>query len=176
MMLGVGQLRDFATHYTAAWCSGDPARVAACYAPNGSLTINDGAPSSGRIEILEAALGFRSTFPDLRVIMDDVLVKDKYAEFHWTLTGTNSGAGGTGNRVRISGGWSRCGIAGHFDSEKYETSAERRAVGTGVSVVLVGAVGAELTGDWDRVLSCFKRSGSSIEVLRSAQDDNMGDS
>jgi hypothetical protein len=128
MMLGVGQLRDFAAHYTAAWCSGDPARVAACYAPNGSLTINDGAPSSGRIEIMEAALGFMSTFPDLRVIMDDVLVKDKYAEFHWTLTGTNSGAGGTGNRVRISGFevWTlgEDGLIaesrGHFDNEEYE--------------------------------------------------------
>jgi predicted ester cyclase len=128
MMLGVGQLRDFAAHYTAAWCSGDPARVAACYAPNGSLTINGGAPSSGRIEIMEAALGFMSTFPDLRVIMDDVLVKDKYAEFHWTLTGTNSGAGGTGNRVRISGFevWTlgEDGLIaesrGHFDNEEYE--------------------------------------------------------
>lgn len=128
MMLGVGPLRDFAAHYTAAWCSGDPARVAACYAPNGSLTINDGAPSSGRIEIMEAALGFMSTFPDLRVIMDDVLVKDKYAEFHWTLTGTNSGAGGTGNRVRISGFevWTlgEDGLIaesrGHFDNEEYE--------------------------------------------------------
>jgi hypothetical protein len=128
MMLGVGQLRDFAAHYTAAWCSGDPARVAACYAPNGSLTINDGAPFSGRIEIMEAALGFMSTFPDLRVIMDDVLVKDKYAEFHWTLTGTNSGAGGTGNRIRISGFevWTlgEDGLIaesrGHFDNEEYE--------------------------------------------------------
>jgi uncharacterized protein (TIGR02246 family) len=128
MMLGVGQLRDFAAHYTAAWCSGDPARVAACYAPNGSLTINDGAPSSGRIEIMEAARGFMSTFPDLRVIMDDVLVKDKYAEFHWTLTGTNSGEGGTGNRVRISGFevWTlgEDGLIaeslGHFDNEEYE--------------------------------------------------------
>ena len=77
---------------------------------------------------MEAALGFMSTFPDLRVIMDDVLVKDKYAEFHWTLTGTNSGAGGTGNWVCISGFeiWTlgEDGLIaesrGHFDNEEYE--------------------------------------------------------
>jgi uncharacterized protein (TIGR02246 family) len=137
MMLGVGQWRDFAAHYTAAWCSGDPARVAAFYAPNGSLTINDGAPSSGRIEIMEAARGFMSTFPDLRVIMDDVLVKDQSAEFHWTLTGTSSGAGGTGNRVRISGFevWTlgEDGLIaesrGHFDSEEYERQLKGRWLG-----------------------------------------------
>jgi hypothetical protein len=38
------QLRDFARRYTAAWCSQDPASVAEHYAPDGSLTINGGAP------------------------------------------------------------------------------------------------------------------------------------
>ena len=41
------KLRDFAARYTAAWCSHDPARVAACYSPAGSLTINDGAHAVG---------------------------------------------------------------------------------------------------------------------------------
>ena len=40
---------DFAQRYTAAWCSQDPASVAALYAPDGSLTINGGTPgNSGR--------------------------------------------------------------------------------------------------------------------------------
>jgi len=42
------EVRDFAQRYTAAWCSGDPAEVARPYAPEGSLTINDGTPSVGQ--------------------------------------------------------------------------------------------------------------------------------
>jgi hypothetical protein len=39
------KLRDFAARYIAAWCSQDPASVAAFYAVEGSLTINGGTPS-----------------------------------------------------------------------------------------------------------------------------------
>lgn len=48
-------LREFARRYTEAWCSGDPGRVADHYAPDGSLTINGGAPAVGRDAITEAA-------------------------------------------------------------------------------------------------------------------------
>src|SRR5205823_1473552 len=47
------QLREFARRYTDAWCNQDPARVAEHYAPEGSLTINDGPPSVGRAAITE---------------------------------------------------------------------------------------------------------------------------
>ena len=48
--------------------------------------------------------------------------------FHWTLTGTNSGPGGNGNKVRISGYelWKidNDGLIaeslGHFDAADYE--------------------------------------------------------
>ena len=52
------ELTDFATRYTAAWCSHEPARVAAFFAEQGSLTINHGAPSVGRAAITAAAEGF----------------------------------------------------------------------------------------------------------------------
>jgi hypothetical protein len=58
MDLDEGQLRTFAERYTEAWCSSDPARVAAHYAPDGSLTINDGAPSIGRPAITATAKSF----------------------------------------------------------------------------------------------------------------------
>ena len=96
-------LGNFARRYTEAWCSGDPARVAEHYAADGSLTINGGVPSVGRVAITEAAQSFMDTFPDMRVLMDDVRPSDAGSEFHWTLVGTNTGPGGTGNRVRISG-------------------------------------------------------------------------
>src|SRR5438067_2281623 len=58
-VVSMDEIREFARRYTAAWCSGDPASVAAHYAPDGSLTINDGEPSVGRDAITEAAQGGR---------------------------------------------------------------------------------------------------------------------
>lgn len=121
-------LQDLAARYTAAWCSRNPARVAEFYAPNGSLIINSGVPAMGRTEIAESARSFMSSFPDLRVVMDKLVVQGNSAEYHWTLSGTNTGPGGTGNPVRISGfelwqigadgliAFSR----GHFDAADYD--------------------------------------------------------
>jgi uncharacterized protein (TIGR02246 family) len=121
-------LRSFAEKYTAAWCSHNAARVASFFSPNGSLTINDGAPAVGRDAISAAAQGFMSDFPDLKITMDAVSEKDDRAVYRWTLEGTNTGPGGTGARVRISGyeEW-RIGedglvseSLGHFDSADYQ--------------------------------------------------------
>ncbi|HXF41071.1 MAG TPA: nuclear transport factor 2 family protein [Blastocatellia bacterium] len=129
------QLRDFAARYTEAWCSHDAARVASFFSPNGSLVINGGAPAVGRNAIAEAAQGFMTDFPDLKVSMDDLLDQDEKVIYKWTLEGSNTGPGGTGHRVRISGfeEW-RIGAdgliaesQGHFDSEEYQ-----RQLGHGV--------------------------------------------
>src|SRR5437764_2533654 len=96
-------LRDFALRYTEAWCSGEPTRVAGFFSPAGSLRINDGDAAIGREAIAQAAQGFMTAFPDLRVMMDDLKTTPDGVEYHWTLTGTNAGSGGTGNQVRISG-------------------------------------------------------------------------
>ena len=44
-----------------------------------------------------------TAFPDLDVVMDDLVIRVDGAAYHWTLIGTNTGPGGTGNRVQISG-------------------------------------------------------------------------
>ena len=99
----MSDLLELARRYTDAWCSGDPARVADHYSPGGSLTINRGAPAIGREAITEAARGFMDGFPDLQVEMDELKTDGESPEYHWTLTGTNTGPGGTGHPVRISG-------------------------------------------------------------------------
>ena len=104
------ELTKFATRYAEAWCSQNPERVAASFAENGSLTVNDGPPAVGRAAIAEVARGFMRDLPDMIVTMDDVTHEPELggrsscdAVFHWTLTGTNTGPGGSGKRVRISG-------------------------------------------------------------------------
>src|SRR6266404_9014249 len=97
------ELQEFAKRYAEAWCSQDPDRVAVFFTENGSLSVNDGPPAVGRAAIAEVARGFMRTFPDMVVTMDDVSHLSEETKFHWTLTGTNTGPGGTGNKVRISG-------------------------------------------------------------------------
>jgi hypothetical protein len=97
------ELRDFAAHYTAAWCSQNPESVAAFFSPDGSLRVNDDPAAVGRNAITQVAQSFMTAFPNLSVMMDDLLLRGDVVEYHWTLIGTNTGPGGTGRRVRISG-------------------------------------------------------------------------
>ena len=119
---------SFAEEYARAWSSRDPERVASFFSDKGSLQINDGEPSVGRSAIAEDVRGFMTAFPDLVVTFDRLAPSEQGTEFHWTLTGTNAGPGGTGNRVRISGYelW-RLGAdgliaesRGFFDEDEYD--------------------------------------------------------
>lgn len=122
------QLQLFATRYTQAWCSQVPDSVATFFAADGTLTINGGSPSVGRAAIAESARGFMTAFPDLEVIMDGLGIVGQSVEYRWTLTGTNTGPGGTGRRVRISGSerwvFDPSGVVassiGAFDAADYE--------------------------------------------------------
>jgi hypothetical protein len=71
--------------------------------PTAPSRINAGVPSVGRAAITEAAQSFMTAFPDMQVLMDDVRPGENGIEYHWTLVGTNTGPGGTGNSVRVSG-------------------------------------------------------------------------
>jgi predicted ester cyclase len=122
------ELKSFGTRYTAAWCSQDAASVAAFFSEAGSLQINGGAASVGRTAITAAAQGFMTAFPDMIVTMDGVDLQGDRAVYRWTLTGTNTGPGGSGKAVRISGyeEW-RFGAdgliaesKGHFDEADYK--------------------------------------------------------
>ncbi len=126
------RLRSFAEAYTAAWCSQDAARVASFYAEDGSLGVNNAAPAVGREAITAVAQGFMTDLPDMQVFMDGLRMEDEGSIYHWTLTGTNSGPGGTGRAVRISGYevWQigvdglLAGSRGHFDAEDYRRQLE----------------------------------------------------
>jgi predicted ester cyclase len=96
-------LKNFAKRYAEAWCSQNPESVAAFYTENGSISINNGPPAVGRAAIAKEAQAFMTTFPDMVVTMDKLVCDEEGTKFHWTLTGTNTGPGGTGKRVRISG-------------------------------------------------------------------------
>ena len=118
------ELTRFATRYAQAWCSQNPESVAAFFAENASLTVNGGPPTPA----LEIARGFMRDFPDMILKFDKLEPHGDATAFHWTLTGTNTGPGGTGNRVHISGYelWKidKDGLIaeskGYFDAAEYE--------------------------------------------------------
>ena len=124
----MSELNHFASRYAKAWCSQDPEKVAAFFAERGSISINSGPPAVGRAAIAKEAQAFMATFPDMIVTFDKLEPRGENTGFHWTLTGTNTGPGGTGKRVRISGYelWKidKDGLIaqskGNFDAAEYE--------------------------------------------------------
>ena len=123
------ELNDFATSYAAAWSSQDPQQLASRYTENGSLQVNAGEPAVGREAIAAKARGFMEAFPDVVVRLDSVsLEEDGRAVFRWIWTGTNTGPGGTGNSVHLTGHeeWTfgEDGLIaeskGHYDEAEYQ--------------------------------------------------------
>lgn len=128
MPLDPTDVRSMATSYAEAWSSHSPEAVASFYEENGRITINDGEPVVGRAAIAEVAQSFYNEFPDLVVRLDEIRSAGNRAVFMWTLEGTNSGPGGSGHAVKISG-WEAWHLSdavrviesdGRFDAAEYE--------------------------------------------------------
>jgi uncharacterized protein (TIGR02246 family) len=100
MALDHEKVRKMAEDYTAAWNSGSPEAVAACYAQDGQLVINRGKPWLGRQGIAEMAAGFFADVPDLKLTCDNVRCAGNHVAYFWTFTGTHSG---TKRSVRVVG-------------------------------------------------------------------------
>ena len=115
-------ISQLARAYTEAWCSRDPARVAGHYVPGGMIAINGGDPA----RIADVAEAFIAAFPDIEVLMDDLVFReDGRVEYRWTFTGTSAE---TGKSVRVPG-YEEWTIApngliseshGHYDQAEYD--------------------------------------------------------
>lgn len=125
---------DFARRYAAAWSGQDPVKFAAFYEANGALVVN-GSASIGRAAIEATARAYMTAFPDMRVQLDSLREEQGTVVFHWTWTGTNTGPGGTGRAVRLSGDerWT-FGVDGrlaksdgHFDAAEYQRQLKGEA-------------------------------------------------
>jgi uncharacterized protein (TIGR02246 family) len=125
--MNTADLTDFATRYAAAWSSQNPDKFATFYDENGSLIVN-GASSVGRAAITATARAYMSAFPDMVVKLDSLRQENDQTIFHWTWTGTNTGPGGTGKAVHLSGyeRWTMGATGliaksdGHFDNDEYQ--------------------------------------------------------
>ena len=121
-------LEVFAKSYAQVWCSQRPNFVSYFFAEDGVLQINDGIPAKGTEAITNVAKSFMDAFPDMVVSLDSLTTNKDKIKFHWTLTGTNNGPDGTGNKVNINGfeEWTinEEGLIqeskGYFDNKEYE--------------------------------------------------------
>ena len=128
MTLDPFTIRKMAEAYTEAWCSRSGENVASFFEENATSIINAGTPTVGRAAIAEAMGAFFIEFPDLVLRMDDLRTGGNQVIYLWTLEGTNSGPGGTGNFVRI-GGWQNWHLSndllivsadGGYDASEYD--------------------------------------------------------
>ena len=127
-------LEIFAKSYAQVWCSQRPNFVSSFFSEDGVLQINDGSPAKGTEAITNVAKGFMDAFQDMVVSMDSLITKSEKTRFYWTLTGTNNGTNGTGNKVNISGfeEWTLNddGLIqeskGYFDEKDYKRQLEYR--------------------------------------------------
>ena len=122
-MITSAELEKLAANYAKAWSSRNPKAVGAFFTQDALISVNDSAPKP----IAEVAAAFMRDFPDMIVTFDKLETRPDGVAFHWTLIGTNTGPGGSGQCVRISGYelWqiNNRGLIekseGHFDAAEY---------------------------------------------------------
>lgn len=128
MPLNPETIRTMALAYTDAWCARSGEKVASFFDEHATSIINRGEPTIGRAAIAEAMGAYFIEFPDLVLRMDDLRSGGDQAIYLWTLEGTSSGPGGTGNFVRIAG-WQNWLLSddmlivradGGYDAQDYE--------------------------------------------------------
>ena len=92
-------------------------------------------PSVGRAAVTATAQSYMTAFPDMVVTMTRVSQEGSHPVFHWLWTGTNTGPGGTGKSVRMTGyeEWTMdahgliAESKGHYDEAEYQRQLEERA-------------------------------------------------
>ena len=115
---------ELAAAYTAAWNTGRPEAVAAFFAAEGAITINDGISWEGRDRVAQMAAEFYADIPDLNLVCDGLRTSGDHLVYLWTFTGTHAG---TRKAVKVLG-WEEWDLdaeglirlsRGWFDSEDY---------------------------------------------------------
>ena len=95
------ELKEFAKKYGEAWSSNDPNQVLALHSESSRLSVNDGDPAIGKSEIRQVVEAFMEGFPDLYIQVNDVVIEERGIVFYCNAIATNSGPGGTGNKINI---------------------------------------------------------------------------
>jgi len=96
-----GDLKSFGKKYAEAWSSHNPDNVLALHSETSRLSVNDGEPAIGKQAIRKIVQGFIESYPDLHIQVNDVVEKQNKIIFYCNVIATNSGPGGTGNKINM---------------------------------------------------------------------------
>ena len=99
--MGPSELKEFAKKYGDAWSSNDPGKVLALHSDSSRLSVNDGEPAIGKPAIQKVVEAFMEGFPDLHIQVNGVELEERGIAFYCNAIATNSGPGGTGNKINI---------------------------------------------------------------------------
>lgn len=81
--------------------SHDLNNVLALHSGASKLSVNDGEPAVGKPAISKVIEDFIEGFPDLYIQMNDIAEEERGIVFYCNVIATNSGPGGTGNKINI---------------------------------------------------------------------------
>ena len=95
------ELKGFAKKYASAWSSGDPGNVLVLHSETSRLSVNDGEPAIGKDAIRKIIDDFMKAYPDLHIQVNDVLEEEAGIVFYCNVVATNSGPGGTGEKINM---------------------------------------------------------------------------
>jgi steroid delta-isomerase-like uncharacterized protein len=99
-------LKPLVDKYVEVWNGGNLEKLDAIVASNYVYHSNQSADVNGIDGLKKVISGFRTAYPDLKLVVDDGVYAENASAGRWTLTGTNTGAGempATGKSVKIWG-------------------------------------------------------------------------
>jgi steroid delta-isomerase-like uncharacterized protein len=99
-------LKPIVNKYVEAWNSGNLGLLDPIIDLNFVYHSNESPIVNGIDELKKAMANFRSTFPDMKLVLTDEIYSENEAACMWSLTGTNTGKGAmrpTGKSIKIWG-------------------------------------------------------------------------
>jgi steroid delta-isomerase-like uncharacterized protein len=82
---------DLARRWIAVWEAGDEAQLDALYAPEFEYFMRFPGQAAGLEGEKQVVRMLHSAFPDLRIVIDDLIVDEHNAVIRWTMPGTHQG-------------------------------------------------------------------------------------
>lgn len=99
-------LKPLVDKYLDVWNGGNPDQLDAIFAPNSVRRVNFLPDVHGADGVKKVVSDFRTAYPDLKLVLEEVVYAENADAVRWVLTGTNTGAGEmppTGKSVKIWG-------------------------------------------------------------------------
>lgn len=100
------KLKPLVDKYVDVWNGGSPGGLDAILASTFAYHSNQSPDVNGIEGLQKVILGFRTAYPDLKIVVEDAVYAENACAARWTLTGTNTGSGEmapTGKSVKLWG-------------------------------------------------------------------------